>query len=247
MGRWSRPLAKVFVDWLAPEPRAHWLDVGCGTGALTEAICEIGKPASVVACDPSGPFLEAASSTLPDKRVSFELATAERLPEREGGFDAIVSGLVLNFVPDLERALRLMRGRLSPRGIVAGYVWDYPDGMQLIRSFWEVAVSIDPNASNFDERQRFSFCNPRGLEASLRAAGFGKVVVEPGEVVTEFGSFEEYWLPFLGRTGPAPSYVASLDTAKRDVLKDALRARFQSDAAGSISLPARAWLLRAVA
>jgi SAM-dependent methyltransferase len=247
MGRWSRPLAKIFVDWLGLEPRAHWLDVGCGTGALTEAICEIGKPASVVACDPSGPFLEAASSTLPDKRVSFELATAERLPERDGGFDAIVSGLVLNFVPDVGRALTLMRGRTSPRGVVGGYVWDYPEGMEFVRRFWEVAVALDPSASILDESKRFSFCNPPALEALFRGAGFGKVAIEPAQVATEFASFEEYWAPFLGRTGPAPSYVASLDSAKRDRLKEALRERFQSEAADPISLPARAWLMRAVA
>jgi SAM-dependent methyltransferase len=247
MGRWSRPLAKIFVDWLGLEPRAHWLDVGCGTGALTEAICELGKPASVVACDPSGPFLEAASSTLPDKRVSFELATAERLPERDDGFDAIVSGLVLNFVPDVGRALTLMRGRTSPRGVVGGYVWDYAGGMEFLRQFWAVAVALDPAAASLDERKRFSFCNPRALEELLRGAGFGKVAIEPAEVVTEFASFDEYWAPFLGRTGPAPSYVASLDAGKRDRLKEALRGHFQADAADRISLTARAWLMRAVA
>jgi SAM-dependent methyltransferase len=237
-------MAKTFVEWLALDARAHWLDVGCGTGALTAAICEIGKPASVVACDPSGPFLETASSTLPDKRVSFELATAERLPEREDGFDAIVSGLVLNFVPDIERALSAMRERLGSRGTVAAYVWDYADGMQFVRMFWEAAVALDPSAAKLDESTRFSFCNGRALEAFFRAAGLGNVVAERARVVTEFASFDDYWAPFLGRTGPAPSYVASLDAAQRERLKEAVRERLQPSDGGRIPLAASAWMVR---
>ena len=48
MGRWSRVLARVFLEWLRPMPSAHWLEVGCGTGALTSVILEACQPASVV-------------------------------------------------------------------------------------------------------------------------------------------------------------------------------------------------------
>jgi SAM-dependent methyltransferase len=244
MGRWSRPLAKTFVEWLALEPRGHWLDVGCGTGALTGAICELGKPASVVACDPSGPFLEIASSTLPDKRVSFELGTGERLPDREGGFDAVVSGLVLNFLPDVERALGAMRARLSPRGVVAAYVWDYAGGIQFVHHFWQVALALDPAAAALNESQRFSFCNPDGLVAAFRVAGFGKVEVERSRQVTRFASFDDFWQPFLGRTGPAPSYVASLEAGQRERLREALRQDLVPGADGPIELTATAWMVR---
>ncbi len=244
MGRWSRLVAKSFVEWLAVEPRAHWLDVGCGTGALTQAICELGRPGSVVACDPSGPFLEAASSTLPDKRVSFELGTGEHLPDREGGFDAVVSGLVLNFLPDPRLALSAMRRRLSPRGQVALYVWEYEGGIELLRYFWEAAVELDPAAAALDERRRFALCNEEGLTAAFGAAALGQVEVERLKVATPFASFEEYWAPFLGRTGPAPSYVASLDAARRARLEQHLRERLPQNADGSIGLHASAWAVR---
>lgn len=244
MGRWSRPLAKTFVEWLGLEARVHWLDVGCGTGALTEAICELGRPASVVACDPSGPFLEIASSTLPDKRVSFELGTGERLPDREGGFDAIVSGLVLNFLPDVERALAAMRARLSPGGVVAAYVWDYAGGIQFVDHFWQAAVALDPGAAALRESERFSFCTAAGLEAAFRAVGFDRVEVERSRLITRFASFDDFWEPFLGRTGPAPSYVASLDVAQRERLREALRQRLVPAADGGIELTAAAWMVR---
>ena len=143
MGRWSRPLARVFIEWLHPRPSANWLEVGCGTGALTSAICDLCDPASVVACDPSGPFIEHARRNFADARVSFIAAGAEALPNRDGGFDQVVSGLVLNFLPDPAQAVASMRKRLRPQGTVAAYVWDYAEGMELLRSFWEEAVDLD--------------------------------------------------------------------------------------------------------
>src|SRR5262245_25850226 len=80
MGRWSRLLAHEFIEWLRPNPSAHWLEVGCGTGALTSAICDRCGPASVVACDPSVPFIEYARQNLSDTHVSFVVAGAESLP-----------------------------------------------------------------------------------------------------------------------------------------------------------------------
>jgi SAM-dependent methyltransferase len=244
MGRWSRPLARAFVGWLGAEPRGHWLDVGCGTGALAAAICELGKPASVVACDPSGPFVEAARNGLPDKRVTFELAPGTYLPDREGGFDGVVSGLVLNFLPDPERTLAAMRNRLAPKGFVAAYVWDYQAGVQFLRCFWEEAVALDADAASLDERQRFPLCNADALGSAFRAAGLRQVDVTRLDIVTAFSSFDDYWQPFLGRTGPAPSYVASLDFAQRARLRERLRERLQPGAAGPIQLSASAWAIR---
>jgi len=241
MGRWSRPLAKQFVERLGVEPRCHWLDVGCGTGALTAAICEFGRPASVVACDPSGPFLEAASSTLADKRVMFELGDGEHLPDREGGFDAIVSGLTLNFVPDPVRALAAMRRRTSSHGIVAAYVWDYAGGMDLLNPFWQAAVELDPAAAQLDEARRFTICNPDNLTAAFRAAGLVGVNVDRLQVALQLTGFEDYWTPFLGRTGPAPSYVAALSAPARERLKERLRERLVPGGDGPITLEAHAW------
>jgi SAM-dependent methyltransferase len=246
MGRWSRPVAKLFVEWLGVEPRAHWLDVGCGTGALTDAICELGRPASVVACDPSGPFLETASSTLADKRVMFELGDGEHLPDREGGFDAIVSGLTLNFVPNAIRALAAMRRRASPRGVVAAYVWDYAGGMDLLSHFWRAAVELDPAAANLDEARRFSGFDAEALSAMFQAAGLLQISAERLRVTLPMASFEDYWRPFLGRTGPAPSYLASLSAPARDRLRERLCQRLAPNGDGPFELEAHAWAIRGV-
>jgi SAM-dependent methyltransferase len=244
MGRWSRPLARAFVDWLRPKPSADWLEVGCGTGALTSTICDLCEPAAVVACDPSEPFIEHARKNLPDARASFVVAGAEDLPRRDGGFDAVVSGLVLNFLPDPKAALASVRERLHPGGTVAAYVWDYAEGMALLRIFWDEAAAVDPRAGALDEGRRFPLCSMPGLAALFRAAGLADVETHPLEIPTDFATFDDYWMPFLRGTGPAPSYVASLDPPSREVLRERLGRRLHAGSDGRIRLRARAWAVR---
>jgi SAM-dependent methyltransferase len=244
MGRWSRPLARAFLEWLCPKPSANWLEVGCGTGALTSTICDLCGPASVVACDPSQPFIEHARRNLPDTRVSFIVAGAEALPCREGGFDLIVSGLVLNFLPDPAATLASIRERVRPGGTVAAYVWDYAAGMEYLRYFWEEAVAADQRAIAFDEGRRFPLCHGPALASLFQAAGLAEVETSPLGVAAEFASFDEYWTPFLRGTGPAPSYVASMDPASRELLRERLRRRLQTGSDGRIQLRARAWAVR---
>lgn len=244
MGRWSQPLARAFLAWLRPEPSAHWLDVGCGTGSLTRALCEICRPASVTGCDPSEAFIEHARSAAPDARATFVVAGADALPSRAGGFDAIASGLVLNFIADPERALIAMRDRARKGGTVAAYVWDYSGGVEFLQAFWEAAVALDPGAAALDESRRFSTWTPAALTAHFRAAGLDGVQTGNLEIPTHFSDFNDYWQPFLGGTGPAPSYVGSLDEARRDQLRERLRERLRSETDGSIRLVARAHAVR---
>jgi SAM-dependent methyltransferase len=244
MGRWSRPLARAFLNWLGPMASAHWLEVGCGTGSLTSMICELAQPASVVACDPSKPFLDHAREKLSDSRATFVVVGADSLPTRDGGFEAIVSGLVLNFIPEPERALDAMRERAAPGGVIAAYVWNYSGGIEFLHAFWEEAVGLDPAAAALDEAQRFGAWQPPMLEALFASARLEAVEAGRLEVPTDFADFEDYWRPFLGGTGPAPSYVASLNPERREQLKERLRGRFLPGSDGSIRLRARASVVR---
>ncbi len=241
MGRWSRPLARAFVQWTEVPPGRHWLDVGTGTGALAAAIVEMAEPSSVAACDPSGPFIESARSRLQDARVAFAVAGVGSLPRREGGYDAVVSGLALNFFPDPNGAVREQLEVAGRGGLVGAFVWDYAEGMEFLRYFWDAAASVDASVSHLDEGRRFPICNPDSLESVFVSAGAARVRATSLSVTTRFASFEDYWLPFLGGTGPAPSFVSSISKGQAAALEQALCRQLPTGPGGAITLQARAW------
>jgi len=246
VGRWSRRVAPRFLDWLDPRDGLRWLDVGCGTGALSAAIVERGAPRSVDGADPSPGFLESATAEL-GSRVTFHLAEAAALPFDDRSVDVVVSGLMLNFVPDAAAALTEMRRVAAGEGLVAAYVWDYAGRMEMMRRFWDAAAEVDPAAARFDEATRFPICTPAGLEEAFEAAGFRDVVTGSIEIPTRFADFDDFWAPFLGGQGAAPAYAMSLGAAQRGRIRDALDRRSPRDPDGGISMVARAWTVRGLA
>ncbi|GAA0454780.1 methyltransferase [Paractinoplanes deccanensis] len=232
VGRWSRRVAPLFVGWLGVGAGRRWLDAGCGTGALTSAILAAG-PADVVGVDPSRGFLRSALDTA---RVAGDAAA---LPLRDGVFDAVVSGLALNFVPDPARAVAEFARVAAPGAVVAAYVWDYAGGMQMMRHFWDVAA--DPE---HDESRRFPICQEGPLREAWAAAGLTEVATRSIEIPTVFASFDDYWTPFLGGQGAAPAYLATLSDDRRRRIREDLRARLPAGEGGEIALTARAWAVR---
>ena len=244
VGRWSRSVAPRFLEWLGVPAEKRWLDVGCGTGALSQAILAACAPVEVCGVDPSLPFVTHAATRVADPRAAFRKGEAERLPVDHDSFDAVVSGLVLNFVPDPIAALREMRRAARPGGVVAAYVWDYAEGMQLMRYFWDAAVEVAPDAGGLREDLRFPMCRPEPLRELFRDAGLVDVAVEEIVVPTSFADFDDYWSPFLGGQGPAPAYAVSLPEEDREALRERLRMQLPVEDDGSIRLTARAWAVR---
>ena len=244
VGRWSRLVAREFVAWLAMPEGARWLDVGCGTGALSQAILDVASPHSLRGIDPSEEYLTFARQQVRDRHASFRLGDAQALPEAAASYDAVVAGLVLNFVPQPSRAVAEMQRVARVGGTVAADVWDYAGQMQLMRYFWDAAVALDPATSTLDEGQRFPICQPEPLMQLFRTEGLQEVEGRMIDIPTAFRDFEDYWSPFLGGQGPAPSYTMSLSEERRVSLRERLRARLPIAADGSIHLIARAWAVR---
>ena len=246
VGRWSRLVAADFLSWLALPGGRRWLDVGSGTGALTQTILSVADPAEVIGIDQSADFVNHAREQVADARATFQVADAQNLPFADAEFDAAVSGLVLNFVPEPERALAEMARVVKPSGSVAVYLWDYAGEMQLIRQFWDAAVALDPSARDLDEGVRFPLCQSDALAQLFRDADLADVAVRSIDVPTVFRDFEDYWTPFLGGQGPAPSYAMGLDEERRAALRERIRAALPMSADGSIHLTARAWAARGI-
>ena len=246
VGRWSRVVAAEFLAWLDVPAGWTWGDVGCGTGALVEAILATTKPTSILALDRAKGFVAAAREKIGDGRVHFKVADAIAIPWRQDSCDIAVSGLVLNFLTDATAMVREMVRVTRPGGQVAAYVWDYSGGMEMMRYFWDAAIGVDPGAAALDQGDRFPICQPGPLEMLFQEAGLDAVVVRAIDVPTVFRDFDDYWSPFLGKQGAAPTYLDSLESGTRDNIRARLGSRLTPSADGSIPLRARAWAVQGI-
>jgi SAM-dependent methyltransferase len=244
VGRWSRLVGRQFVTWLGVPPNKEWLDVGSGTGAMCDVILAVASPRHVTGVDPSDGFVSFARHKVSDERTTFQIGDAQKLSLADGSFDATVSGLVINFIPDQAKAVNEMKRVTRPRGVVGAYVWDYAGEMQMMRHFWNAAVALDPNAASLDEGRRFPVCRPEPLADLFRKAGLADVKTRSIDVPTIFKNFDDYWTPFLGGQAPAPGYCMSLSEDRRIALRDHIRANLPIKSDGTIHLIARAWAVR---
>jgi SAM-dependent methyltransferase len=233
VGRWSREIAWHFVGWLGVPGGRRWLDVGCGTGALTSVVLAAAHPALAVGVDPSRGFLAGRSGVV--------AGDAQALPLPSDRFDVVVSGLALNFVPRPEAAVAEFARVAAPGAMVASYVWDYAEGMQMMRHFWDAAEAVDPAAADLDEGRRFPICQEKPLAEAWAGAGLGDVATRLIEVPTVFAGFDDFWRPFLGGQGAAPSYLATLPEEQRQEIRAVLRRRLGDR---TIMLTAAAWAVR---
>jgi SAM-dependent methyltransferase len=247
VGRWSRQVAHIFIDRLGIAPGARWVDVGCGTGAVTETILGRADPVSVAGVDPSEAFLRVARDRVTDPRATFAIGDGAALPLPDDAADVAVAGLVLNFAADPTAMLAEMRRVTKDGGTVAIYVWDYAGGMQMMRHFWDAAIEQDEAVRNKAESLQFEICAPEPLRQAFADADMPDAEVEPIVIPTVFRDFDDYWQPFLMATAPAPRHVMSLSETDREDLRRRLQARLPTEPDGSIRLTARAWAVRATA
>ena len=248
MGRWSRRIAPLFLDLLALPRELDWLEVGCGTGALSAAILARCDPESLIAIDPSENFLAKARASVPDPRADFRQGDAQAIDV--GGGEPRCSGLGVDaeLRAGQGEGAREMKRVARPGGTVAFYVWDYPGGgLEFLRTFWTHAAALDPKGVELAEARRFPFCSPDGLTALAREAGLAGVTCDALETPTVFSDFDDYWRPFTMGAGPAPGYVASLAPEAQERLRDRLEASLPREPDGAIALKARAWAVRAKA
>lgn len=241
VGRWSRLVANEFIRWLALPENNQWLDVGSGTGTLSRTILAIANPRDVKGIDRSAQFAEFAREQVSHPRIEFEVGDAQSLPVESERYDAAVSGLVLNFVPQPHQMVAEMKRAVRKGGTVALYVWDYAGKMQFMRHFWNAAAALDTDAYDLDEGRRSPICNPGPLTKLFQEAGLSEIETRPIDISTDFKDFDDFWSPFLAGQGPAPSYTMSLSEEKRHQLRERLYTSLPFALDGSIPLVARAW------
>jgi SAM-dependent methyltransferase len=246
MGRWSRRLAPLLVRFAGVADGDAVLDVGCGTGSLTAAVMAAAPSSRVVGIDPSEPYVAVARAHHQTERVHFEVGDAQQLQFEAGSFDATISLLIMNFVPDPARALTEMIRVTRPGGVVAAAVWDYGAGMEMLRVFWDEAVALDQDAKRKDERH-MPLSGSGELRSLWHAHRLRDIVEASITIDMPFSSFDDYWSPFLANQGPAGAHVSTLPAPDRERLRLKLRRRLLGDGPDrQISLHASAWAVRGV-
>ncbi len=216
MGRYSNQLAHLFADFAAVPAASTILDIGCGPGALTEILALRAGAANVSAADPSEPFVTACAERVPGADV--RLASAAELPWPDNSFGLVVAQLVLNFLPDADAGIREMTRVAQPGATVAVCTWDYRGRMQMLRTFWDAALTLDPHAPG--EQITMAFSSQEELVQTWRKHGLRDIESADLTVSTTYEDFEDYWLPFTLGVGPGGAYATSLEAMPLARLKD---------------------------
>lgn len=244
MGRWSRLLAPPFIAFAGIKNGDRVLDVGTGTGSVASTV-EAAMPASqIVGVDPSPAFIAYAQKAAKSDRVQYQVGDAQALPFKAGSFDHVLALLVMNFIPDENKAIAEMRRVTRPQGFVSACVWDYDAGMQMLRFFWDEAVALDPAIEPRDERH-MKLSRQGQLGELWKKAGLINIREEPLVIDQAYASFDDYWDSFTRGAGPGGAYVVSLSQDRRRLLEARMRKRLLGDRQdGAFTLKAKAWCVR---
>jgi SAM-dependent methyltransferase len=245
IGRYSPQLARALIGAAGVRPGQRALDVGCGPGALTGELAALLGPDAVVAVDPSEPFVRACGERHPG--VDVRRGTAEHLPVADDDVDAVLSQLVVNFCSDADAALAEMRRVTRAGGTVAAGVWDYTEGMELLRAFWDAAREVEPEAGAAqDEGVVMPHCREGDLADVWRRGGLRDVA--GGQLVVEaaYDDFDDLWAPLVAGVGPSGAFASGLEPDARESLRAELHRRLGAPD-GPFRLRARAWFARGTA
>jgi len=242
MGQWSRTIGRIFLDWLSFPGGLKWLDVGCGTGAFTEVIQQVCAPSEIVAIDPSGAQISYATSRKTAANVHFKVADARAMPFENGRFDVAASALVLNFIPDREKAVGEMRRVVRPGGTVAAYVWDLSGDRGTSKHLHFATIELEGpdfkvGGLNAESTEQNS------LKSLFEGAGLASVETRSIDISLTYDDFEDYWLSNTG-FGPFGILLKDWTEDKQQRLKLLVKAQLLADNDGKITYSARAHAVR---
>jgi SAM-dependent methyltransferase len=244
MGRWSRLLAPLLLEFANIPDGARVLEVGSGTGSLSLEIAARLPHSHILGIDPSEAFVAFSRTRFTNPRVLFEVGDAQDLSSSAAAFDACLSLLVFNFLPDPRAVLAVLRRVTRPGGRICAATWDYGDRMRMLRIFWDAATALDDSAEHNDERH-MPLCRAGELNSLWQESGLVEVQEVPLEIVMRFSSFADFWEPFLTAQGPAGAYVARLSPKRCTALCEEVKRLLPEEALhGAFELRARAWAVR---
>ncbi|MDA9421326.1 MULTISPECIES: class I SAM-dependent methyltransferase [Bradyrhizobium] len=236
MGVWSRSVGEVFLDWLKPAQGLRWIDVGCGSGALTELILARCAASDVQGIDPSEGQLAYARARPGAHGAAFQTGDAMALPFPAESFDIAVMALVLVFVPDPAKGVAELTRIVRPGGLVATYMWDMlGGGFPLDPILDEMhALGLSPTRPPHMEVSTLA-----ALQGLWRAAGLQQIATREIAVQRGFADFDEFWNVETKSPSIAP-VIAAMPATDVAALKQRMKARLPAGADSRITCSARA-------
>jgi ubiquinone/menaquinone biosynthesis C-methylase UbiE len=245
VGRWTRQLADIFLDFIGLAEGEKILDLGCGTGSLGKAVLRRLAAVELHGCDPSAASVALLRSQVDDSRLHLHVADGNRLPLPGGYFDRCFSLLVLTFAGPgaLGEKARVVR----PGGWIAAGVPDFRDTHVMIRRLFDLCAAASPQAAELRRKVLGApMSNSVRAAAECRRLGLQDVDVTTLSVAVEYAGFADCWSVVAARQGPNGAMVACLPAAVREEVRQALR---QAYLAGEPDGPRRetiaAWALKA--
>lgn len=246
MGRWSQRLAEKFLDFVGVVDGEQVLDLGCGTGSLSNALAKRVKYQGITGIDLSEAYIAHANEQSNDPRLEFRVGSATEVPLLDDSVDRTMALLLLSFVSDTQKAVSEMRRVTRPGGVVAACVWDTRGGHTTNRIFWDTAAVFDPKANELRaENYMRPATRPGELEAAWAEAGLENIEEDMLVSRMDFQSFEDFWSPNLGKQGPIADYVASLEPEAVEQLEEHMRnAYLDGEEDGPRSYAGVAWAIK---
>ena len=240
MGRWSRQVANQFLEWIKVDRGLNWLDVGCGAGMLAQTVVKRCEPALVAGVDPLENSIIAAKLHPDNRGIQFNIGDAQNLPHRDGTFDAVVSGLMIKFVPDKIKAINEMKRVARPGSIIALYDWDMDSNMNTTRHFWEAVSNFIPEQQRSKTTDHTPMTEIDSITRIFKAAGLKTVQKNTISFTTRFRDFNDYWDPITKNSQNVGRYYQSMTEDQRNGVNKLLRNSLPFAEDGSISFESRA-------
>lgn len=241
IGRYGPELAAAFLAVAGVRAGQRALDVGCGSGALTEPLAELVGSANVAAVDPDASAVAACRARLPQAEI--RVASAEELPFSDDRFDVVLAQLVMSLLSDADAGVGEMRRVARPGGVVSTCVWDFGGGMTVLRGFWDAATALDPGAARHDQAKTRPFASEAELRALWVGAGLDEIETGALHAGAGYSSFDDLWEPLIAPDGSPGAYYATLEERQREALRHETWRRLGSPT-GPFRLTARAWYVR---
>jgi ubiquinone/menaquinone biosynthesis C-methylase UbiE len=234
MGRWSRIVGEVFLDWLAVPNGLRWIDVGCGNGAFTEVLIARCAPSAVSGVDPSEGQLSYARTRPGTKLAEFRVGDAQALPYPDRSFDAAAMALAISFVPDPVKAATEMARVVRQSGWVATYMWDLPGGglpvEPMYRALKSLGVSVSVPGTEVSRQDN--------MRAVWEEAGLQSIDSRVIRIPISYADFNDFWQSYSVPEGPAGMAIRKMSPSQIEQLKAALREELPTGPDGHIAYEA---------